>query len=300
MDDCHSKHCFNCYSFTLCEDRDECSFMQCPTCKTAVFHQCKLAEHLLLCENAVVDCLNKDYGCPKRLCRDRMGPHLAECPASVVVCMAEWNRWPLFASDRYKHIPFRQKNPLAEEGQLDFELALRDQRMLDNMKKIPRKSRVSLRNNLTRRHPAVPLPSSLTHRSNDDDDDDDELDVGLQVEFVGLKDDQLSKQMKQWQDDLDARIGDKALPPKYEDYPELEKGNVHKHCAYCFDIHCDRTYAACKYTGRRLIKTATALFSSPPPIPFKIWEVSSKVTIGPTIPPCMCQSLNHSENKPMA
>ena len=52
--------------------------------------------------------------------RKRLGSHLASCPASVVVCMAEWNRWPVFSQDRKR--PFRTKNPYAHEGQLGEDL----------------------------------------------------------------------------------------------------------------------------------------------------------------------------------
>ena len=52
---------------------------------------------------------------------------------------------------------------------------------------------------------------------------------------------QLQKQMQAWQDDLDNRLKGKKIPPKYWEFPELEKGSIHGHCAYCFDMNCDRT-----------------------------------------------------------
>ena len=48
----------------------------------------------------------------------------------------------------------------------------------------------------------------------------------------------LSNQMQQWQEEMNLRFSGKKVPPKYWEYPELEKGNIHKHCAYCIDIHC--------------------------------------------------------------
>jgi hypothetical protein len=27
---------------------------------------------------------------------------------------------------------------------------------------------------------------------------------------------------------------------RYWEYEELEKGNIHKHCAYCVDNNCDK------------------------------------------------------------
>ena len=52
---------------------------------------------------------------------------------------------------------------------------------------------------------------------------------------------QSEKQLQQWQDDMDARLKGKEIPPKYWEVPELEKGFAHAHCAYCFDINCKRT-----------------------------------------------------------
>ena len=52
---------------------------------------------------------------------------------------------------------------------------------------------------------------------------------------------QLQLQMQAWQEDLDKRLKGKKIPPKYWEFPELEKGSIHGHCAYCFDIDCDRT-----------------------------------------------------------
>ena len=47
-------------------------------------------------------CLNKEYGCPHTLIRRAMAEHLPVCPASVVVCSAQWNRWALGAREREK------------------------------------------------------------------------------------------------------------------------------------------------------------------------------------------------------
>lgn len=50
------------------------------------------------------------------------------------------------------------------------------------------------------------------------------------------------KQMREWQNDLNERLKGREIPPKYWEFPELEKGNIHKnHCAYCIDIYCDQT-----------------------------------------------------------
>ena len=47
--------------------------------------------------------------------------------------------------------------------------------------------------------------------------------------------------MQQWQDELTLSLLGQKIPPKYWDFPELEKGNIHKHCAYCVDMSCSKT-----------------------------------------------------------
>eukprot|EP00095_Tigriopus_kingsejongensis_P008525 maker-scaffold81_size397536-snap-gene-0.19 protein:Tk08525 transcript:maker-scaffold81_size397536-snap-gene-0.19-mRNA-1 annotation:"low quality protein: f-box only protein 40" len=241
------KHCVDCYSFKLCSGDDgACEFIQCSTHCGAVFHGCKESEHLELCPNIRVPCLNAGNGCSLEMMRRDLGTHLETCPASVVMCMAEWNRWPVYSSERRRHIPFRQRNPYAEEGQLDYDLTLRDQRMLGNLGKISRKTRLTLRNTLTRRYPAVPIPSTINSgpQGGRESSPSDVLDLGDDIEFHGVrKDPMLSKQMIKWQNDLDERLKDKEKIIPYWDYPELEKGNIHKHCAYCYDVACPKSFA---------------------------------------------------------
>jgi len=55
-------------------------------------------------------------------------------------------------------VPFSQNNFHARYGQLDVVLALRDQRVLTEGRKAPHSTRRVLRNRLTERFPAVPLP----------------------------------------------------------------------------------------------------------------------------------------------
>ncbi len=76
---------------------------------------------MLLCPRQVVECLNAQHGCPARMPISKLGSHLSHCPASVVVCMAEWNRWPMHSSDRQSASAkgaHRTRNPYASEGQL--------------------------------------------------------------------------------------------------------------------------------------------------------------------------------------
>lgn len=246
------KHCLSCYSFKFCSGgEDSCEFNQCLMKCGAVFHSCKAIEHMEICPMIRVPCLNEEFGCTMEMARRNLGVHLMKCPASVVMCMAEWNRWPVYSTERRRHIPFQHRNPYAFKGQLDFDLTLRDQRMLGNLGKISRKTKLTLRNSLTRRYPAVPIPSTIRSRlpeavenGVETNGSDDLLDVGDDIEFMGVRrnDKALSKQMKQWQDDLDERLKGREKIKPYWEYPELEKGNIHPHCANCFAITCPKTF----------------------------------------------------------
>ena len=145
--------------------------------------------------------------------------------------------------------------------------------MLNNFGMIlSRKTRVALRNSLTRRHPAVPLPQTVVRGLGEEQggggQEQSWLDLGdfgevrgnkltffvlklynvrnpvniLVVPLAGVKvETYLTKQMQRWQEDLDERIKDHEKPPRYWEFPELEKGNIHPHCSYCFRVDCRRT-----------------------------------------------------------
>lgn len=84
---------------------------------------------MLLCPNERVPCLNVEYGCPFTMCRSNLSKHLTVCPASVVSCSMEWNRWPIEESET----PEFYKNVLEEnyaQEPLDLSMALRDQQYL--------------------------------------------------------------------------------------------------------------------------------------------------------------------------
>nr|XP_061817740.1 F-box only protein 40-like [Nerophis lumbriciformis] len=126
-------HCTSCYS-RRCRAPVEagvcCALVPCRLQCGALFHLCKEEGHLLLCPNISVPCLNAAYGCPARLRRSQQASHLQGCPASVVVCGAEWNRWPADHTD--PHCSQRlQENVLkgneSQEEALDVAMALVDQ-----------------------------------------------------------------------------------------------------------------------------------------------------------------------------
>uniref|UniRef100_A0A8D0ECA3 F-box only protein 30 n=1 Tax=Salvator merianae TaxID=96440 RepID=A0A8D0ECA3_SALMN len=124
-------HCVNCVS-RRCMTRPEagisCDLIGCSLVCGAVFHSCKAEEHRLLCPLERVPCLNSGFGCPFTIARNKMGEHLEVCPASVVCCTMEWNRWPVSYADRksYENL----SKDVDEVEQLDMALALQDQRML--------------------------------------------------------------------------------------------------------------------------------------------------------------------------
>ncbi|XP_068577929.1 F-box only protein 30a [Cebidichthys violaceus] len=130
MEGLHS-HCLKCIK-RRCMVRPEagvcCNLICCPLVCGAVFHSCKLEEHRLLCPYERLPCLNSVFGCPFTIARIRMAKHLATCPASIVCCTMEWNRWPVSYSDRksYENL----SKDFDEVEQLDMALALQDQRML--------------------------------------------------------------------------------------------------------------------------------------------------------------------------
>ncbi|XP_075059833.1 F-box only protein 30 [Mixophyes fleayi] len=132
MDEEHQhSHCVACFS-RRCMIRPEagvsCDLVGCPHVCGAVFHSCKADEHRILCPLERVPCLNNGFGCPFVMIRNKLADHLQICPASVVCCTMEWNRWPVSYADRksYENL----SRDVDEVEQLDMALALQDQRML--------------------------------------------------------------------------------------------------------------------------------------------------------------------------
>lgn len=131
-------HCLSCFN-RRCSVRPEtgvsCDLVSCPLLCGAVFHSCKSDEHQLLCPLLKVPCINSGYGCPASLVRVEMSAHLEVCPAGVVCCTMEWNRWPVSCLN---YTSYESLNRGTEEvEQLDMALALQDQRtLLDSLKVI--------------------------------------------------------------------------------------------------------------------------------------------------------------------
>uniref|UniRef100_A0A8C8S431 F-box protein 40 n=1 Tax=Pelusios castaneus TaxID=367368 RepID=A0A8C8S431_9SAUR len=105
-----------------------CLVINCHSRCGAAFHMCKQEEHQLLCPLEQVSCLNSGYGCPFSMARFRLAKHLQVCPASVVNCSMEWNRWPNIDSETILHRNIMKESH--NEQCLDVALALRDQKIL--------------------------------------------------------------------------------------------------------------------------------------------------------------------------
>ncbi|KAI1242202.1 hypothetical protein IHE44_0005719 [Lamprotornis superbus] len=130
----HCERCFSRHCRAPTEVSVSCMVISCHLHCGATFHMCKEEEHKLLCPLEQVSCLNSAYGCPFSMARFKLGKHLQVCPASVVCCSMEWNRWPNVDSDTTLH-----KNVMKEtlnEECLDTALALRDQKILFRTLKI--------------------------------------------------------------------------------------------------------------------------------------------------------------------
>ncbi|XP_040449793.1 F-box only protein 40 [Falco naumanni] len=130
----HCERCFSQHCRAPAEPTVSCVVISCRLHCGATFHMCKEEEHQLLCPLEQVSCLNAGYGCPLSMARFKLGKHLQVCPASVVCCSMEWNRWPNVDSDTTLHNNI-MKETLNEEC-LDTALALRDQKILFRTLKI--------------------------------------------------------------------------------------------------------------------------------------------------------------------
>ncbi|XP_063060020.1 F-box only protein 40 [Engraulis encrasicolus] len=124
-------HCETCYSHRCrapVEIPDSCAFTSCRLYCGANFHLCREEEHKLLCPNEKVPCLNAQFGCPFTMARCKQAQHLESCPASVVYCSVEWNRWPV----EDVNCPFHTNmlKEAKEKWALDLTMAVRDQSKL--------------------------------------------------------------------------------------------------------------------------------------------------------------------------
>ena len=126
------EHCRNCI-LKQCTNTDGCSLVICQLGCGVKLHECKTIDHRIICQNHKVPCVNSYYGCPMVLPRSQLGSHIQNCPASVIQCTQEWGRNPLYSQERLRWVPFEQPNPTLIKGYLDVELALHDQKVINEM-----------------------------------------------------------------------------------------------------------------------------------------------------------------------
>ncbi|XP_030635303.1 F-box only protein 40 [Chanos chanos] len=125
------KHCETCYSRRCrapVEVSVSCLVVTCRFLCGATFHMCKEEEHALLCPNQKVPCLNASYGCPFTMSRSKLAKHLQVCPASVVCCSMDWNRWPVEDPNSVLYVNVLKE--MSSGSPLDVSVALRDQKLL--------------------------------------------------------------------------------------------------------------------------------------------------------------------------
>lgn len=126
----HCDKCYNLHCQVPVQTSFSCTVITCCRNCGATFHMCKHDEHRLLCPNETVPCLNVDYGCPLTMLRHKLAKHLEVCPASIVCCSQEWNRWPVPDTDMTFYANISESLQLNTETGLDVALALRDQALL--------------------------------------------------------------------------------------------------------------------------------------------------------------------------
>lgn len=126
----HCDKCYNVHCQVPVQVSIACVVIKCRKNCGTIFHMCKHEEHQLLCPNEIVPCLNAGNGCPLTMQRQRLAKHLEVCPASVVCCSREWNRWPVPETDANFYKNVSENLQVNREVDLDVALALRDQALL--------------------------------------------------------------------------------------------------------------------------------------------------------------------------
>lgn len=89
-------HCLSCFKIN-CKEFNNCNIINCINQCGLKYHECKDEEHLLVCRENIRPCVNSCNGCPFKLNSIQMITHLEVCPASVVHCWINWNRYPLYS-----------------------------------------------------------------------------------------------------------------------------------------------------------------------------------------------------------
>ena len=101
-DDILHMHCMDCFK-SMCSEQENCVITRCMYC-TTYLHRCKVADHETICLMKQVSCPNVQNGCPIKVVKQEVAKHLATCPANVIHCGMEWNRYPLYSRVRSEDI----------------------------------------------------------------------------------------------------------------------------------------------------------------------------------------------------
>ena len=242
-------HCETCVSRTCNITPDQLSSCELTDCQNGCghrFHICKKDDHDIICSHQKVPCINHSYGCPLEMTRYKRASHLNVCPASVQRCSVEWNRWPMHSREDCRKTPLPLDNRHVKCTQLDVALALRDQRMLVQSMKVPKKIRKIFQNSLTQKYPSVPIEQNRSQSSDSDmtiDDtsgatSDEDTPWGSQKHPPGLQEtvvNQLHKATKETADSVTAALdlfsyhfgkaGLKNLSQKLSGITETEESN---------------------------------------------------------------------------
>ena len=237
MDSAH-RHCSSCFMMSC--SYHACKVIPCRNGCGTRYHKCKEEDHLgEICSDQEVECINSQYGCHERLLRRHQGEHLSSCPASIVICTHTWNRWPLSAR-RYNELQY------FKHGQLDYEFVLRDQRMEEQLQRLPRKVKVQLRNFLTKRYPEVPIPTHTIYQSRDKDDRNapdrqymTDFDGNVIVDVVMKQ--YMKQQMEQekaWKRDLTEKLAGENIFAINTEATKLQREGIHNHCRSCVITDC--------------------------------------------------------------
>ncbi|XP_076471822.1 F-box only protein 30-like isoform X2 [Babylonia areolata] len=142
------EHCVACVSRACKASQSagqvtSCDVVECPRGCGQRYHGCKESEHVLLCAEERVACLNSQHGCPTLLQRKKLAEHLSGCPASIVHCRAEWNRLHSEPSRGREEQPVVRRKTYADCAQLDTALAMRDHRLLVDWLRCPQETSLS-------------------------------------------------------------------------------------------------------------------------------------------------------------
>ena len=95
-------HCRSCYK-SGCTEQENCLMIRCLYC-SVFLHSCKIDDHETICLMVQVSCPNVLNGCSSKMQKNEMAKHLETCPANVIHCGMEWNRYPLYSRVRLTRI----------------------------------------------------------------------------------------------------------------------------------------------------------------------------------------------------